>query len=280
MTSPVWLAWLRQAAWLTGILGTAACGGLVAGEETPGTIGAGGHGAPDDAVVGEDARVTGSMVRVPAGTFVMGSDDGADDERPRHQVAVDAFEMDVTEVTGEAYRACVKAGGCTRAEPLAPDTSCDPLSAGLPNHPILCVSWNEATEYCAWAGKRLPTEEEWEYAARGTDGRTYPWGEDEPYEQLCWSGGSSGKREVSCAVGSFRQGDSPFGVADMAGSVWEWTASRYKGGYSSVPTENYVFRGGAFIHDNPGLVRSAARQSGEPLVAFYAMGFRCARSVE
>ncbi|MBI4706179.1 MAG: SUMF1/EgtB/PvdO family nonheme iron enzyme, partial [Deltaproteobacteria bacterium] len=138
-----------------------------------------------------------AMVSIPPGTFEMGSNDGGGDEKPVHSVTVAAFEMDPTEVTVAQYRKCVSDGGCS--EP----SGCNWEESGRDDHPVNCVDWQQAGAYCAWAGKRLPWEEEWEYAARGTDGRIYPWGNGAPGDQLCWSGGSAGQRSSTCAVGQF-----------------------------------------------------------------------------
>lgn len=202
----------------------------------------------------------GRMVEIPLGDFDMGSADGDADEKPVRRVHVNAFSMDVTEVTAGAYQACVKADGC-----LAADTreSCNYGRAERSSHPINCVSWLDAGAYCAWAGKRLPTEEEWEYAARGAEGRRYPWGSDAPGAQLCWDRGDRG----TCAVGSFPAG--VFGLRDMAGNVWEWTSSRW--------SSDRVMRGGSWSSSDPAWVRGSYRSRARPSVRFLHVGFRCAR---
>jgi len=172
----------------------------------------------------------------------MGANDGDSDESPIHEVAVAEFRMDLTEVTVAAYRACVDAKKCS-----APDTfhaACNWGRAGQDRHPVNCVTWDQAREFCNWAGKSLPTEAQWEYAARGTDGRTYPWGNDEPTNRACWL-----RREWrgTCEVGSFSPGDSPFGVKDMAGNVFEWTESHYSENYSKPrDVDARVIRGGTW----------------------------------
>ncbi len=212
------------------------------------------------------------MVRIPAGVFMMGSNDGGADEKPVHQVRVSTFEMDVTEVTVGAYRACVNAGRCGQP---GTERNCNwAQSSGKENHPINCVDWNQATAYCGFVGKRLPTEEEWEYAARGTDGRTYSWGNGAPGGQLCWNGGQKG----TCEVGSYPSGDSPFGLHDMAGNVWEWTSSGYSADYSKNRANgSRVLRGGGWSDSNPGFVRGAFRFGVAPSVRLFNLGFRCAR---
>ena len=224
------------------------------------------------------------MVRIPAGVFIMGSNDGDADEKPVHQVRVSAFEMDVTEVTVGAYRACVNAGKCassstadwkeaTDQQKANASRHCNWLIAGRENHPMNCVDWNHATAYCAYAGKRLPTEEEWEYAARRADGRMYPWGNGDPSGQLCWK-----RSDGTCAVGSYPSGDSPFGLHDMAGNVWEWTASGYSSDYrQSRANEARVDRGGNYLSDAPADVRSTLRFSDSPSLRSPLLGFRCAR---
>ncbi len=221
---------------------------------------------------------------IPAGTFTMGSNDGAADEKPAHQVSVAAFCMDTTEVTTAAYTACVQSGKCTAADTGA---SCNAGVAERGNHPINCVDWTQATAYCEAQGQRLPTEEEWEYAARGTDSRTYPWGNAEPSNQLCWNGESNnlgkGNRQSTCTVGWFSQGNSPFGLADMAGNVWEWTSSGYSVNYTAERvTALRVYRGGGWFNDDLSSVRSAFRLGLEPALPddnFGVIGFRCAGSL-
>ena len=215
----------------------------------------------------------------------MGSNDGDADEKPVHQVRVSAFEMDGTEVTVGAYRGCVNAGRCapsstadwqgaTEQQKANASGYCNWSKAGRDNHPMNCVDWNQATAYCAYAGKRLPTEEEWEYAARGADGRTYPWGNGEPSGQLCWKRGQEG----TCAVGSYPSGDSPFGLHDMAGNVWEWTSSGYSADYSkNRANDARVIRGGGWGDGDPSYVRGASRLGFAPSNRGSDLGFRCAR---
>ena len=251
----------------------------------------------------------GQMVRIPAGTFNMGSNDGAADEKPVHSVRVASFEMDLTEVTVAQYAACVSKGGCQPA-PTTIDwngitdekrrifsEACNGNRSDRQNHPVNCVTWNQANTYCRWAGKRLPTEEEWEYAARGTDGRTYPWGNGAPGPRLlnaCGSECVAWARErgrswaamyqaddgwaTTAPVGSYPSGDSPFGLHDMAGNVLEWTASRYSADYSKNRTTNaFVARGGRWDDDAPSYVRAANRSGVAPTNRGNDLGFRCAR---
>ncbi|MBI4704578.1 MAG: formylglycine-generating enzyme family protein [Deltaproteobacteria bacterium] len=218
------------------------------------------------------------MARIPAGSFMMGSEDGEPDERRVHEVPVQRFCMDLTEVTVDAYGACVNAGSCTKPDAGA---DCNWGESWGADRPVNCVDWNQAIAYCAWAEKRLPTEEEWEYAARGTDGRKYPWGKEEPAGQLCWEGvGNDLGRDnpySTCPVGRYAAGRSPFGLFDMAGNVWEWTASWYSEDYGkSGVTANRVSRGGGrgqLASD----VRAAIRWGHEPTYRSHALGFRCAR---
>ncbi len=209
------------------------------------------------------------LVAIPGGKFRMGSDEGGADERPMRDVSIVGFGLDRTEVTVDAYAACVNAGACT-----TPSTggACNWGQNGKGKHPINCVDWSRATAYCAWVGKRLPTEEEWEYAARGTDGRIYPWGNEEPASQLCW------KRTGTCAVGSFPAGASPFGLLDMAGNVWEWTSSGYSADYDKERlTDAFIDRGGSWYSDFSTYVRGAYRSKAGPMFHGNNVGFRCAR---
>ena len=122
------------------------------------------------------------MLAIPAGTFRMGANDVGDDAKPVHAVSVAAFCMDPTEVTVAAYK------GCTSCSAPSTSGACTWGVAGRDNHPINCVDWNQATAFCSAVGKRLPTEEEWEYAARGTPAWKFPWGNTPPSNQLCWDG--------------------------------------------------------------------------------------------
>jgi formylglycine-generating enzyme required for sulfatase activity len=174
------------------------------------------------------------MVYVPAGEFLMGSGDdyryARPDERPQHTVYLDAFWIDRTEVTNAQYRKCVEAGACEEAR-------CWDLDGyDVPDLPVVCVHWDAAQAYAAWAGGRLPTEAEWEKAARGTDGRLYPWGDSEPD---CDKANYLGCADGPLPVGSHPEGASPYGVLEMAGNVWEWVADWYaEDYYSHSPDRN------------------------------------------
>jgi formylglycine-generating enzyme required for sulfatase activity len=212
---------------------------------------------------------TGSMVRISAATVPLGSNDRLPGDRLSHTETVSSFEIDVNEVTVAEYDNCVRAGHCRE---VTSDRACNRGKPGLERHPINCLDLEEATAYCAWAGKRLPTPEEWEYAARGTDGRTYPWGNAPPKNQLCWDGEGNdlgkGNRRSTCPVGSYPSGDSPFGLRDMAGNVWEFTVSR-DGKRSEI-------RGGGWSESQARYVRTM--ESGSFTWRAEFTGFRCARS--
>jgi formylglycine-generating enzyme required for sulfatase activity len=218
------------------------------------------------------------MVHVPAGSFVMGSPDsvGGDNEHPQHKVTLSGFCIDKTELTVAAFAKCAAAGGCSPIP--TPWSGCNRNGQ---NHPVNCVIWSEAKTYCEWAGKRLPTEAEWEYAARGGDGRTYPWGNQDPDKsRLQWLADST------APVGSFPAGASPFGALDMAGNVWEWTADGY-GAYAADPQTNptgasdsssRVIRGAGWRAGGADDVRAANRGFGTvPTVRSNETGFRCVR---
>ena len=235
--------------------------------------------APSSTPPSSPPPVTEGMVSIPAGTFAMGSPDGVgvSDERPQHPVHVAAFEMDRNEVTVAAYDACVRAGGCTPAAGDDVSRFCNEGHADRANHPINCVDWNQAEAFCRWAGKRLPTEEEWEYAARGTEGREWPWGAAPPsVGQLCWNRWKT--LQGTCAVGSFAASDSPLGLRDMAGNVWEWTSSGYSTDYTHPPDlAPRVNRGGCWYDTNPSYLRSAHRDRNANNEGSDYLGFRCAR---
>ncbi len=216
------------------------------------------------------------MKLIPAGTFTMGD---AKNTEKAGTVEVAAFCMDTTEVTTVAYATCVKSGNCTAAATTsAKNLSCNAGVAARGNHPINCVNWTQATAYCEAQGQRLPTEEEWEYAARGTDGRVYPWGNEAPGNQLCWNGegNSLGKRNrhSTCAVASFPNGNSPFGLSDMSANVWEWVSSAY-----SATHADRVIRGASWYYFSPSIVRSTLRNRFNPSNQHDNLGFRCAGSL-
>ncbi len=218
------------------------------------------------------------MVLIPAGPFTMGaSHAGADpDEQPPHRITLAAFRIDQYEVTHARYRRCVEAGACT----LVPDPAYD--DPGRANHPVALANWSQAVAYCQWAGKRLPTEAEWEKAARGADGRRYPWG-DEPADGLANVHTANG---VS-PVGAFPRSASPYGVMDMAGNVWEWTSSRYlpypydaADGREDLQARGArVNRGGSWVFDWKHAQTTHRSNIGHVYRRHRDLGFRCAASI-
>jgi formylglycine-generating enzyme required for sulfatase activity len=223
---------------------------------------------------------------------------GNADSGPVHEVTLSAFFIDRTEVTVGAYAACVGARRCAAAatdedaNSMSP-TNCNGQRQDRWEHPVNCVSWSEANAYCQWRDARLPTEAEWEYAARGTDGRTYPWGEQAPSDQLLrWSGGCGrpGCLRPTAPVGSHPAGASPFGVPDMEGNVSEYVSDWY-GPYPAGPSTNprgpdhspapyydvHVLRGSAWTDFEPASVRAALRRYTSPGLRNSMQGFRCAR---
>lgn len=228
------------------------------------------------------------MVYVPAGEFLIGNNSGPEDwEKPEHMVYLDAFVIDKTEVTNAQYRQCVEAGACWF--PHNTEWYDNPDYA---NHPVVWVDWYQAEAYCQWAGKRLPTEAEWEKAARGTDRRTFPWGEgiDCGYAQF-W-GFEHGARcpgpDEPLPVGSTPKDVSPYGVLDTGSNVAEWVSNWY-GPYSAETQANptgpaagpgKVLRGGAWtgvaedlrVTDRPG------QRPPPPDYNRAQVGFRCVAS--
>ncbi len=186
------------------------------------------------------------------------------DELPAHHVQLDAFWIDQVEVTNGMYGLCVQAGVCRPPVTLNSDNRAEYFgTTEFQDYPVVNVTWYDANVYCQWAGRRLPTEAEWERAARGDDMRTYPWGSASPSEVYANSDNSVGD---TARVGSYAAGASPFGALDMAGNVWEWAADYYAGNYyvKSPDTnplgpdnggENYlhVIRGGGFQDNFIGL---------------------------
>ncbi len=224
------------------------------------------------------------MALVIAGEFTMG-DRGRDG--PVHKVYLDAFYMDQYEVRVSLYAAFIKA---TRREKPYNWDQVDLLVDG--DRPIIGVDWYDAEAYCRWAGKRLPTEAEWEKAARWTDGRTYPWGNgrlDKTKASYNWDRKRrwEGYRTLS-PVGGYDAGKSPYGIYDQAGNVWEWVADWYdRDAYKNSPTRNpqgppagefKVFRGGSAL-THPADISTALRNWGSPTGRAITIGFRCVQPV-
>jgi len=177
------------------------------------------------------------MVEIPAGAYTMGREDGPADERPAHRIALPAFRIDRYPVTNAQFADFLDAAGThnPRGERLFdfddPDARVHRADGkwtadkGYENHPAIEVTWAGARDYCAWRGKRLPTEAEWEKAARGTDGRRYPWGNSAPDRVRAQY---SARFNETAPVDAFPRGTSPYGVLGMAGNAWEWVSSAYR----------------------------------------------------
>jgi sulfatase modifying factor 1 len=217
-------------------------------------------------VVYADPPVNVVEVRVEGATFRMG--DGG------KQVTVSPFFLDDIEVTVRAYAACVEAGTCS-----APNAGkfCNWGQSDRGNHPINCVDWNQAVNYCKWKKKRLPTEEEWEWAAsNGHRGTRYPWGNDPAGNRSCWNGAGNdkgaGQRKSTCVVGSHPRANNAQRIKDLAGNVWEWTSSKYR------PAEEHVVIRGASWMDDLADGHTAYRLRNIPTERYGNIGFRCART--
>jgi formylglycine-generating enzyme required for sulfatase activity len=268
-------------------------------------------------MVGQDSAI---LVYVPEGEFTMGANyqpsdlygsPSFSDNQPQHTVTLDAFWIDQTEVTNRQYTECVSAGEC--APPVSIKSRTRSSYYGNPefdNYPVIFVDWNKATTYCSWAGRRLPTEAEWEKAARGEDAFIYPWGNEAPNDSLL--NYNSPVRDTT-EVGKYPNGKSIYGAYDMAGNVWEWAndwfgSFYYQNSPASNPLgptsgETRVLRGGSWYFEDGSLrsifrygvipvdylVRSDLRswsvpayenisQYGIPPLAFGTVGFRCAYS--
>ncbi len=220
------------------------------------------------------------LVLVPAGTFVRGS--GVGDASPQRRIHLDAYYIDRREISGAQYRECVVAGKCSM--PGRAHKECTYGHAGLDDYPVNCVSWSQAAAYCGWAGKRLPTEAEWEKAARGTDERVFPWGNGPPNCALTQYLKCDGR---PYPVASFADVASPYGAVQMAGNVWEWVADWYGGQYySSAPSRNpqgppsgkyRVLRGGSY-RSTDFFLTTTHRNKAEGKRKRRDQGFRCAMS--
>ena len=233
------------------------------------------------------------MMLIPAGPFTMGGNDGPSSERPEHSVTLDSYFIDRYEVTLQLYGKFLQ-----EAKHDAPSTWDDEAVMAVGDRPAVGMGWSDAAAYCAWAGKRLPTEAEWEKAARGTDGRRYPWGHMQPFvdianynrgvwvsEAITLVAVSGGVEGMSVRHGLKEGGRSPYGLHHMAGNAAEWVADWYdREYYSKSPEKNptgpangekRVLRGGSWA-DLPVALRVSARMSAEPDFQDRTIGFRCA----
>ncbi len=262
-----------------------------------------------------DSRDDATMAQIAAGPFLRGSPpgQGEEDERPQRVITLAAYAIDRYPVTVAQYRRCVAAKACGVPDsekgcnwggaPPAPaaagsgeDAAPAPAPASKPvsreDHPVNCVSWSQAQSYCAWVGKRLPTEAEWEKAARGSDGRFFPWGNEDPTceranyalgeEKYCIPGGGT------ASARSYERSASPFGVVQMAGNVYNWVSDWHDREYYAVSPEQNptgaavgkyrVVRGGSWFSRAADL-RLTMRGLIPPQASFNYVGFRCARSL-
>ncbi len=233
------------------------------------------------------------MVLIPEGTFIMGSSDEEimwaaetffsesldfySDETPAHPVTLDAFFIDKTEVTVGDFKDYMAETG------QDPPRYFDNEKFKASSQPVVGVTWKQANSYCKWAGKRLPTEAEWEKAARGTDARMYPWGKKPEETHGNFRGKKDGFRYVA-PVGSFPENKSPYGVLDLAGNVWEWTDSWYVPHPGNTTKNDFygekfkVMKGGSWF-SNLDLARITVRGKALPTQKMNYIGFRCAQSV-
>jgi len=249
--------------------------------------GAQSEGTPDWPVAEPDGgwplepRSRESMDEVPEGVLLRGAtaDEGDDDETPPGQVELGGFFIDRYEVTNEEYSQCIEAGVCR------PPMELDEDRFGSARQPVVGVSWFDAANFCRWAGKRLPTEAEWERAARGDDRRTYPWGDEPPScERAAYT---ECDRYGPAEVGGRSAGAGPFGTQDLAGNVWEWVqdwyAPRYyppgpEGTHQGPPAgRQRVLRGGSW-HYGRAFIRAGNRHRDEPAHRTPTYGIRCAYS--
>ncbi|MCP4603549.1 MAG: formylglycine-generating enzyme family protein [Proteobacteria bacterium] len=233
-----------------------------------------------------DVDVNLTWVPIVGGTFNMGSVHGQAREKPVHSVTLPSFEMTRTEVTVSQYRTCVNSSVCTSVGDFA---SCNWGVTGRENHPVNCVAWQQAVDFCTWTGGRLPSEAEWEYAARsGGQDITYPWGN---LPISCEYAVMYGKKS-GCGMGSTMKvcskprGNTYQGLCDMAGNLWEWVRDLYHNDYTGAPTDGSawedqgnrrVVRGGSWYFNDPDNLRTTSRDWNYPTFRYYYNGFRCAR---
>jgi formylglycine-generating enzyme required for sulfatase activity len=311
-----------------GVAGTSPPGGLSSSSAMPLASNMKPAASASGSAAGATAKACpAGMLLIPGGEYFMGSEekDALDTEKPPHRVKLTAYCIDELEMTVAQYKECSDRGACRRAgkENVWPGINdvqrkiYDPLCnisdpEGKAKHPINCVDWDQAREACETRGARLPTEAEWEFAARGPDGRVYPWGDDAPNATLL---NACGKECVAwqkkhrdpdntpalmydqddgfpntAPVGSFPAGKSRYGLQDVVGNVWEWVADYYadydKGTATSTVTDpkgpsagtDRVIRGGAWNGAQPSWVRPSFRFHVVPTARSYGFGFRCAKS--
>lgn len=253
-----------------------------------------GTAASVETIKGKDGA---PMILIPAGPFLMGSNDGLPNERPEHTVTLNAYYIDQYEVTAGRYQKFIES-----AKHDLPPTWDDEAARTLSDLPAVGMSWADAAAYCKWAGRRLPTEAEWEKAARGTDGRRYPWGHMQPFVDIAnynrgiWVSEAitlvpvnSGLEGMSVRHGLKEGGKSPYGLFHMAGNAAEWVADWYdREFYQKSPDKNptgpatgekRVMRGGSWA-DLPTALRVTARFSAEPDFEERTIGFRCAMNAD
>ncbi|MEI7894700.1 MAG: bifunctional serine/threonine-protein kinase/formylglycine-generating enzyme family protein [Myxococcales bacterium] len=269
------MAWWRPWQARSGPVPTVAAVASVASSPAPSL-----ESVPDPSVSIE-ARAREVGHRTPMKTFAgveftMGSALGAHDELPLTKVTLAAFLMDTHETTASDYKQCVDVAVCSAAGTGDFCTGDDPSRL---DHPINCVSWTQAQTYCGWLGRRLPTEAEWEYAAAGRAGRQFPWGSSFISDKnLCW--GRCKTNAGTCKVGSYPAGHTPEGIEDLAGNVWEWTASSYCSYGSALCNDpRHVVRGGGWCGADGAVVRAAVRLAKTPATQSANIGFRCVRSL-
>ena len=232
-----------------------------------------------------------AWVSLSAGAYTMGRDGGDDDEAPAHQVTLPGFEINRTEVTVGQYRRCEAAGKCVTP---GTDPRCNWGVEGRQEHPVNCLTWEQATAFCAWAGGALPSEAQWEYAARsGGKDQPYPWGET-PAD--CQHAVMPDDKAPGCGQGrtaptcSRPLGNSADGLCDLAGNVWEWVSDCWHLGYVGAPADGsawstackdpgrMVVRGSSFLNGTVDNLRAASRDSSPAAEAYHSIGFRCVRS--
>lgn len=268
--------------------------------EIPATATAEATSTPENIKISTTDGMT--QLLVPAGVLTMGGMDvyRESDEVPVHEVKLNAFWIDQVEVTNGMYNLCVQAGSCRPPVKINSDNRLEYFgNPEFQDYPVVNVAWYDANAYCIWAGRKLPTEAQWEYAARGSDKRNFPWGDELPNQ---YNSNSLNLVGDTSRVGSYAEGASPFGALDMAGNVWEWVADRYRPDYyAKSPSENpegpseeevfndfRVMRGGSFQEDwtilrltNRAFLDGPSSTAQPTEEAFYGkssskVGFRCA----